>query len=353
MRSSRALTVSAAAVLILTLTACTDAPSADDTASVDTPLTPYYEALYGSEADYEQMQEDQEAVEAKIQEKIAECMTEEGFEYTAVVPDSGNVADMSSSDGDADVWKPDDRKWVEKWGYGIVDWPGREEDEAAEQELAEDVSDDPNYAYYDSLADGERAAYDEALSGPLLDEEVYDDPDYEYKWEEGGCYGRASHEVEGDDAGEDPLLEYQDLLARMSEIWEVTENDPETVALDAEWATCMSDAGESAFDSPYEAQESISADYQELSPTPVDPGPEDASVDAAGVEEPDLSPDTNPDVAALHEREIVLALADLACREQSSYADEMQRISIAVEQRFVDENKAELEAMKLAAEQAR
>lgn len=342
MRSSRPLAACAAAALILTLSACADAPSPDGDESIDTPLTPYWEALYGGEGDMEQMQKEQDALQAEIEEKIAACMTEQGFEYTAVAPGSQNEIDMSGSD---DVWDPDDRKWVENWGYGIADWPGREQPDQSDEAIA----DDPNYTYYESLTDGEKAAYDEALSGPVLDDEVYADPNYEYKWEEGGCYGKASHEVEGD-GGEDALTEYEDLITRMNELWETLESDSRIVALEGEWSSCMSEAGESGFEAQYEAQDSISEEYSKLDPTQVDPGAEEPVEEA---EEPEISPETNPQVAALHEREIELALVDLECREETSYWDERQKISIDLEQDFVNANKAELDAMKLAAEQAR
>lgn len=342
MRLSRPLAACAAAVLTLTLASCADAPS-DTGEMADTPLTPYWDALYGGEGDMEQMQKQYEEVQAKIEEKVAACMTELGFEYTAVVPDLGADVDMSTSD---DVWDPDDEKWVAKWGYGITDWPGREDEEQQREEFGAGPSEDPNFTYYESLTDAEKAAYDEALSGPLLSDEEYADPNYEYKWEDGGCYGKASHEVEGD-GEEDELAEYEDLITRMNEVWDDLQSDPRLATLEAEWSTCMSDAGESGFDEQFTAEESISAAYALFNPNQGDPGP-----DGENAPEIDTSPETNAEIGALKEREIDLALTDLECREKTSYHQEYEKISAAVEQEFVDANKAELDAMKLALEQA-
>lgn len=343
MRLLRPLAACAAAALILTLASCADAPPDSDEIA-DTPLTPYWEALYGGEGDMEQMQKEQDELQVKIEEKVAECMTEQGFEYTAVDPASWEDIEMSGSDDD--VWDPDDKKWVAKWGYGITDWPGRD-DEGESQGAEEEAPDDPNSTYYESLTDGEKAAYDEALSGPMLSDEEYADPNYEYKWEDGGCYGKASHEVESD-GEEDELTKYEDLITRMNEVWEDVQSDSRVATLEAEWSSCMSDAGESGFEAQFEAQDSISSDYAKLNPTQGDPGPE-----GENAEEIDTSPETNGEIGALKEREIELALADLECRENTSYYDEYEKISVAVEQEFVDANKAELDAMKLALEQAR
>lgn len=351
MRFSRPLAACAAAAVILTLSACAEAPS-DSDESVETPLTPYWEALYGGGADMDEQMKEQQEVEAKIQKKVAECMTEQGFEYTAFVPDFQNDTDMSGSDDD--VWDPDDEKWVAKWGYGITDWPGREDEDQEQEQYEEEASDDPNYAYYESLTDGEKAAYDETLSGPVLTDEEYADPDYEYKWEEGGCYGKASHEVEVEsenDVEEADLSKYEDLITRMDSLWEEQLKDPKIVALEGEWSTCMSEAGEAGFNTQYDAAESINTEYQELNPTIVDPGPEETAVEGEAAEELEVSPETDPELAALKKREIDLALTDLECREKTSYGDRYQKLSIDFEQQFVDENKAELDAMKLALEQ--
>lgn len=348
MRFSRPLAACAAAAVILTLSACAEAPS-DSDESVETPLTPYWEALYGGGADMDEQMKEQQEMEAKIEKLVAACMTEQGFEYTAVVPDFQNDIDMSGSDDD--VWDPDDEKWVAKWGYGITDWPGREDEDQQQELYEEEASDNPNYAYYESLPESAKVAYDEALSGPVLTDEEYADPDYEYNWEEGGCYGQASHDLEGD-VGDDPLIEYEDLIEKMNSLWEEQESDPKVIALEGEWASCMSDAGESGFDAQYDAAESISTEYGELNPTQVDPGPDDSAAEGEAAEELDMSPETNPEIAELKEREIALALVDLECREKTSYWDEMQKISFEREQEFIDQNKAELDAMKLALEQA-
>ena len=56
---------------------------------------------------------------------------------------------------------------------------------------------------------------------------------------------------------------------------------------------------------------------------------------------------------ALGERELKLALIDLDCREKTSFATKSLEIQFALEEKFIAENKTELEAFKAAAEQSK
>jgi hypothetical protein len=74
------------------------------------------------------------------------------------------------------------------------------------------------------------------------------------------------------------------------------------------------------------------------------------NVDMSG--EPSASGE--PDQAAmdaLAEREVELALADLDCREETDYRDRHAAITREVEQQFIDDHKAELDAMIASVEQ--
>jgi len=356
MRFIRPLSACAAAVLALSLAACAAEPATDDSdgggggeaEEYTSPLTPYYEAIYSGGADSEQQQKKRLERNAEIEELVAVCMKDQGFEYTPAQPDSQRERDLlngvESDDEEAGpVWEPDDKAWAEKYGYGIVDFPGRVEIEqqaaAAEEDDAADLGD----PYYDSLSENQKAAYDEALHGPAVDKEaVLADENYEYKWEEAGCYGKADHEL-GDEARETfDSTEYQDLMDRMTALSDEIAADPKIAALDAEWATCMEDAGESGFTVQADAEASIRAEFDGL-----------YAVSDGGelTEMPDLSPDTNPEVAEIQKRELALALTDLECREETSYWDTWDTVTNDREQDFLDANKAELDAMKLALEQ--
>jgi hypothetical protein len=342
MSSLRPLAVIAvAASVTLSLAACAggSAPAAAPSEAAESPLTPYYDALYGTEVSPEEQLEQDIERHDTVEATVAECMAEQGFEYTPV-PFPADV--IASVGGEEDVWRPDDRDWVEQWGYGMIDSPDRQEDSQPGG-----LPDDPNRAYYDSLTETEKAAYDEAISGPPLDEEeaLLAEQGGDYQWEDGGCFGAAYEAGEDTPSDTADLTEFADLIARMDEVWKGVDADPEMIALEAAWSSCMDAAGESGFTAQGDAVESIGIQLESLFPAP--------ETEKEAMAEPDLSPKTNPDAAALQEREIDLALVDLACREETDYHEKQQQITSNREQAFLDQNRAELDAMKLAAEQAR
>jgi hypothetical protein len=110
--------------------------------------------------------------------------------------------------------------------------------------------------------------------------------------------------------------------------------------LDAEWATCMEDAGQGGHASPMEAQNSIHEEMNKVYENM------DMSEEATAPPEPDQAA-----MDALAEREVELALADLDCREETDYRDRNAEITREVEQQFIDDHKAELDAMVASVEQ--
>lgn len=324
--------------LIAGLTGCTGRPAThedtgDGSAASETELSPldeYLGAAYDSGLSAEEQAKKQAELQAQLSEVVAQCMKDEGFEYYVV------EWEIPTTDTDTD-WRPDDRDWVERYGYGVIDSPDVEGD------VVEETEPDPNFAYRDSLPETARIAYDLAYSGPDNPVDENGEPIVDYNWEQEGCNGRANHEVYG--AGEvDP---YADLLARVDEVvrhgGEIT---PEQAELDAEWSACMSEAGESGFHVPFDARASIS---DAMPDGKSDSGEAHTEEETAEAESAWMN---SPERKALVEREIELALIDLDCREETEYAKKSQEIQHSVERKFIEDNKAELDAFKLAAEQA-
>ena len=326
-RRRTAAALSALTALTLALTACggsEDEPAAEEEKT--SPLTEYMNAVYGGDLSPEEQErkfaEDQE----KSEELVAQCMQEQGFEYS---PDTQSSS-FATSDGTE--WEPDERDWVSEYGYGAVHTP-YDEQPATEEEYV-----DPNGDYVASLSESEQAAFYEALYGVQpTEEEIGEDGEYEYDWSTAGCQGAAQHEVSGEDLSESE--EFKPLFDAMNEFWEGMSSWPGMAELDAEWAACMDTAGHGGFATQTDAQNSI---YDELNKIY-----EAVPVDAEGV-------GGEPDQAArdaLGKREVELALADLDCREETDYRDRYDDVSREAEQQFVDDHKSELEAMKAAAEQ--
>lgn len=324
------LSVSAiAAAVALTLSGCsakTDAPQEAE----EGPLSKYLSALWDGE---EYTDEKFQAEQLKTEELIAECMQSEGFDYE---PDIQNVGSfMSNEDTDGPQWGTKD--FAEQYGYGFINGPGMTESVESGEEYV-----DPNQEYIESLSASEQEAYYETLHGPQPTEEelamMEEDEGYQPDISQQGCWGKAYHEINQSNNGyqaatEDP--EFADLFEGINKVWDTSDND-EIQKLNTQWADCMSDSGYPEFKSPEDAQMSIMNAQNELYSGGQDP----LSEDPAEYKEPDKKA-----IDALQKKEIEVATADFTCMEKIDFVEKSTKISHAIEQKFVDENKAQLDAM--------
>jgi len=323
----------AAALILLTsitLTGCGvgGKASADGDEAEVGPLGKYFEQAYG-EFDEDQSNRDMQ----RMEEIVAECMAEQGFEYIPI--DHSAQAGFSVSSEDLDVeWGS--REFAEEYGYGITNDPFAELHESAPPPEEEFV--DPNAEYIEAMSEAEAEAYFKALHG---NPEVPDDPEaeYEYNWEENGCHGRANYEVY-EARMEDPAL--TSLEDEMSALWEQTRQDPRVTEATTAWIDCMGDAGYTGLATVDDAQMQISdksnAVYEEAygdGSMEEMPSEEDIAAIEAQIEEK---------LATIREEEIAMAVADFECREEADYDDTLQEVSFELEQEFVDTHKEELEA---------
>jgi hypothetical protein len=314
-----ALTALAAA---LALSACAGADQGALTYE-DSPLNAY---LSGAYAERDQAYWDD--FQRQVEELSAECMAEQGWEYVPV--DYSQTGGGVSFDGEE--WKPDEREWVEQYGYGAVRYPGYEEMNTPIVDGPEFV--DPNADYLATLSESEVTAYYEALYGPTPSEEDMESGSFEWRWEDSGCNGWATHELQG----EDPMQsdEFAPLMTAMQEFWESQSSAPAIAELDRAWSTCMAEQGEPGFTQRFEAQDSI---YTELN-----------AVYETQTEGIDLD---DPALVAIWEREVALALIDLDCRERTDYTQEQLRLQFEAEEQFITDHQAELDALKAAIETAK
>jgi len=336
----------AACAAALLLTGCTAGGSPDGGATAAAarelgPLEEYFARVYGwaddGEAGLDEQNAEYERQQREVEQLVAECMREQGFDYLPR-EDGGMVAASGGTDLE---WGS--AEFAEQFGYGISTDPRGwdDQDDAV-------ASEDPNQEYVDSMSDGEREAYYAALWGPPVEMDEDADPEeYEYDWTRSGCYGAAQHEVWDDDADE----EFAGLLDEVSRVWEQTAEDPRVRALDAAWSSCMADAGYGGFDAPNEAAPRLSEEwnviqgwddpeYQALR----DGWDWDAEPDGPGEPEVDEAA-----VRAFTEREIAVAVADAGCKAEVGYDDGVREVSHEIQQEFVDQHRAELEAWAEAA----
>lgn len=319
MQKTRAHSVAGAAALLLVLTGCT-AASDGESAQEESPLGEYMAALWGGDLSEDEQAAMFEAQNLEREELMATCMKEQGFDYAPNV-------DTGASYSSGEEWQPDDREWVAQYGYGMVRWPGMDE-----QPDAEEVYEDPNQEYVASLTATEQTAFYEALYGPSVPEEELDENgSYEWNWETAGCYGWAQHEIDGDN----PLTseEFAPLMEEINQFYTDLDSASGMSEIDAEWSACMSEAGHAGFARQSEAMTSITDELN------------------AYYENQTEWVEDDPALDELAEREIELALADLDCRESTDYRERRQEVVVALEEEFIADHQVELDAMKAAAEQ--
>ncbi|TFD61593.1 hypothetical protein E3T39_06005 [Cryobacterium suzukii] len=309
--------LAAAALLSLTLAGCSGEKAAAKLDPAESPLSKYMSSLYEGfdENDGIAQQNEQE-------ELVAACMAAEGFDYTPA--DASQYSGMASDSGE----EYGTEKWVAENGYGMSQSP---EQLAAQQEESEAYV-DPNQDYVMSLSEGEQAAYNEVLYGPQPTEEELADGSYIDSFETKGCYGSASQEIFGDQPSQEDHAAVYDAMSLM---YEDLQASPAIVKLDAEWASCMADAGYATFAKKADAQESI--------------------MDAQNALYEDQS-GTAPDetiLADLREKELVLAMADFTCAEDVNYTEATTKVQFELEEQFITDHKSELDALIADSEQGK
>lgn len=331
-------------VLAVGLAACggdNGGSGGEDLTYEDSPLNTIFAGLSSwGDMSEEEMQAQNEEQNRKVEELVAQCMAEQGFDYK---PNT----DTGSYYYSGDMYEGlEPIEYARQYGYGMTTWEDTPSaQEMNEQEPTEWV--DPNADVYESMSDSERAAWDEALWGaPQEWDEDADMEEYEWNWEDSGCYGVAQHQVYEVDSPDGDLMslyedpQFAELFEAMGELYTTMQSDPRMAELNKAWANCMADAGFPDFASPEEAQNSINdalnALYEEI--------------DESAWEDPDF---TGPDMTEVKKVEIETATADFTCRAEVDYDNEQLRIQFDIEQKFIDENRAAVDALLQAAETAR
>jgi len=321
--------------LVLVLAAC-GGGGGGTAEPTDGGATPEYtpgplEAMF-SEAYGEFDPADANAQQNRVEQLVAECMAEEGWEYTPVdysgMDDGFGVPVEGETDGPQ--WGTEE--FAKEMGYGIATYSISSEETAPAEPLPaegdEAVWEDPNGTYVESLSESAREAYYEALNGPQPTEEEINSGEWEYDPANAGCYGKASEEVfnTGGNVWEDE--KYKSLFDEMNLLYETSQNDPKITAAKAEWTACMADAGYPGLADTMAAQETI---YTELN-----------QYWESGEEPPaDV-------ISALAEKERAIATADFTCTEKSDVTKVQTEAQHAAEQDFVDAHRAELEELVAA-----
>lgn len=277
-------------------------------------------------------------MERRVQESIARCMAQEGFEYIPAI-DPGSTA----------VFTPgasfEQEEYARERGFGITTWYGREETNRA----PEDGWVDPNNDIVGAMSESESGAYYEALYG--YSTELSEGAD------ESGCQGRAYGEVYGQ---LDRIFE--ELSPMLDEMYQRFLADPRYQDAAGEWSGCMSDRGytyespEAMFDDvyidfgsrldeitgssdPFEGwtQEQRETFYEENSDEEIQDFFEQSRAEARAAVDQEK-------VAALQQEEIDLAVAHFECSE--SFQETVSELQQEYEAEFVGKNRSLLDQLR-------
>jgi hypothetical protein len=295
-----------------------------------------------------------EEEQREIEELVAVCMANEGFEYIPVDHFMGGF-DVAF----------DEEEFVREQGFGITTWYGNEEQFFGPEEDFVD----PNAAAVEAMSDAERDAYFEALYGPPDQGEPQIDPEtgeeyYEWEGFGEGCYGQAQEQIYG---AQQEM--WDELGPLMEEMWERIQADPRVAKANEGWSACMSDHGFD-YQSPETMYETIFEDFQRRLDEIVGPGGgfadpfegwtedeinaffEDKSDEE--IEEffrqAEQEAQQNVDqeaLAELQQEERDLALANFECSDDTR--DVMLEVQTEYEANFIRENRDTLEQIREAA----
>ena len=318
-----------ASILALTLSACSDSDEAPDSPDARDPDVGVLEALFEA-AEAESFSSGTDAAQSmRVEELIAECMADEGFEYVPV-----DYSDLWGWQTAEEVPDYGTLEYAKSYGYGVTTGPG--DDEAFDVEWT-----NPNDAIRDALSANELEAYLDRLWGN--DPRGVGPEGTALPWQEQGCQGWAEHEVYGHamrGSLDDESWEWNSLVQEIERVFSALDTHPDVGAAAAGWSDCVADAGYPGFTAVPEAEASVSDRYDALlsGDVPQDP----AETAGGGLAAVEASFDEH--LAALTEEEIALATADFTCREESGYQDVYDEVSAQAQQEFYDAHRAEVDA---------
>ena len=232
------------------LSACGSSAGDQPAASTGTTVGPLAELMGWSSDSPEESRRKQ----LQVEDLVAECMREEGWEYIPVdwsAQSSDQTEDMSLMN--------DPEAYGKKYGYSVVHnyelWeepslsgdgeaqPGGQEVVDPNQDYVSQLSQSENEEYYASLYG--RGSMTEGTAVAATDVAVASDDTAvaatvsasPVSPEDQGCSGRASAQV----YGSDPMQSNPDLQERMNEFWQDSQNDPRLLTAADQWVECMAD----------------------------------------------------------------------------------------------------------------
>jgi hypothetical protein len=221
-------------------------------------------------------------IQARVENRIGECMRAQGFQYQPVDP----FAAQQAITGKARIT---DEEFTKQFGYGISTLFGKGNQQS-----------DPNERIRASLSSADRAAYDRALGGDnpgVTFQEAVDSGDFS---ELGGCTKEAS------DASFGGAAVLNQLVERLDGLDERIIQDQRMVRANEKWSACIQEKGY-RYEEPDAIDEDLTERFRGVVGAGIRPGtstiPPGTTFDRAAL-------------TALQAEEVRIANADLECEKQ-------------------------------------
>lgn len=316
-----------------------DSEDASDGAGRDSLADAFGVPDFGVQSSSEQFADQDRQAEALT----AECMAEQGFEYTPRDVDAADMPDFTDTEARVELARTD--------GFGVALSIANPEFSLT-RDAEEDLADDPNAARLEAMSESEAAAYQEALYGATDEAAAEVDPDTgEEFFEMGGCQGEAFEAVYGGDSAFTAMEPFYE------EIQERADADPRYQEHMDRWRACMTDEGfeyediEAVYDYAYgdfaeRVQEVVGFDPQMGALGTLTPEqeaqlaevttPEEAERLVREFEENALAGVDRAALEALQEEERALAVAEAECT--TPVLPDLDEVFRDIEARYVDEN---------------
>jgi hypothetical protein len=275
------------------------------------------------------------AREREAQDKIAVCMAEQGFEYVPYVQSQG-LGGFSGPESQ--------EEFVEQYGFGVATMI-LEDQQFDEEAMEEEMAKDPNNAIVEAMSDAEREAYYAALHGeqPDIDFESSTEEEIQAAYESfvpTGCYNTAYEDMFDQGAA---MAFYEQFGPLMEDLYMGLESDQRIAEFEAKWSSCMAEGGYDFTDQNdieiflLRRLEAVGA----ITDLDIDPDGMGLSYGSDGIEPGGPIEAAVKEIAA---EEIAMAKVSLACSADQEKV--WQEVYQEAEQRFIQENLAELEQFK-------
>jgi len=306
---------SIAFALVLGISACSNASrslsagevttgdAAESDSSFESPLNEYLSLVLGIGHSPAESLRWHETRNMHRESLIAQCMHENGFDFELFV----DRYPLPIQDGEP--WRRDDPVWVAEWGYGMQN-PNPEPGTIPVHSTSRGILDenDPNVALLVEMSQSEADAWNRAFWGESL--------------ENYGCLDTAELQLQEEQPGS--IFETEEFRPLFNAWRDMMMVPPGISDADLDWANCMADAGHPGFAQQSDAATSIALGLHNA---------------------------TGSSLAELRQKEIELALIDLNCRNAVDYTARQNADRLERETQFVNDHRAELEALRDAAEQ--